>query len=115
MHADTHSLTHARTITHTHTHLLTHSLSLLLHLDPRQLDQAERLMNIAVKVKEQLQGRDHPSVAEALLHCGKIATQQGKIDDAKEYQLRANRVMGARSRKATRSQKESDEKQGTET
>jgi hypothetical protein len=48
-------------------------------------------------------------VAEALLQMGKIATRQGKMDEAKEYQLRANRVMGARTRKATRSKKERDE------
>lgn len=78
----------------------------LMYLGLQELDQAEKLMNVAVKIREQLLGRDHPSVADALLQMGKISTRQGNIDDAQEYQLRANRVMGARSRKATRTKKE---------
>ena len=80
-----------------------------MYLGMNNLEQAESLMMQSMKFKEQLLGRDHPAVADALLHMGKIATRQGKTDDAKEYQLRANRVMGARSRKATRSKTEQDD------
>jgi len=87
----------------------------LMYLGLQKLDEAEKLMNVTVKIREQLLGRDHQSVADALLQMGKISTRLGNKEDAQEYQLRANRVMGARSRKlqagiaATRTKKDAAE------
>ena len=80
----------------------------LVHLGSNELDKAEAVMGTSLKVREAVVGRDHPSVAEALLHMGKIALRQGAVDSARELQLRANRLMGARSRKATRQHKDED-------
>jgi len=80
-----------------------------MYLGLQKLDEAEKLMNVTVKIREQLLGRDHQSVADALLQMGKISTRLGNKEDAQEYQLRANRVMGARSRKATRTKKDAAE------
>ncbi|KAJ1488321.1 hypothetical protein T484DRAFT_1939528 [Baffinella frigidus] len=66
-------------------------------------------MSNSLKIREQVVGRDHPSVAEALLHMSKVALRKGDAGAAKELQLRANRLMGARSRKATRQHKDEDQ------
>ena len=62
----------------------------------------------SLKLRENLLGRDHPSVAEALLHASKVALRKGNAAEAKDLQLRANKLMGARARKATRSRKDDD-------
>ena len=65
----------------------------LMHLGMHDLDQADRHMNICLKIREQVQGRDHPAVADALLQMGKISRQLSNVDEAREYELRANRCV----------------------
>ena len=65
----------------------------LMHLGMHDLDQADRHMNVCLKIREQVQGRDHPAVADALLQMGKISRQLSNVDEAREYELRANRCV----------------------
>jgi len=79
-----------------------------------RLEEAEKAMHTSLKLRESIVGRDHPSVAEALLHMGKIKLRLGRADEARDYQLRANKLMGARSRKNMRQAKDEEDKAAQE-
>ncbi len=67
-----------------------------------RLDESEKAMHTSLKLREKIVGKDHPSVAEALLHMGKIMLRLGRHEEARDMQLRANKLMGARTRKSIR-------------
>lgn len=73
-----------------------------------RLREAEKSMYISLKIREGCVGKDHPSVAEALLAMGKILLRLERGDEARDYQLRANKLMGARTRKNMRTMKDAD-------
>ena len=76
-----------------------------------RLEEAEKAMGTSLKLREQIVGKDHPTVAEALLHMSKITLRLGRNDEARDLQLRANKLMGARTRKSIRQSVEADDQQ----
>jgi hypothetical protein len=74
-----------------------------------RLEESEKAMHTSLKLREKIVGKDHPSVAEALLHMGKIMLRLGRNEEARDMQLRANKLMGARTRKSIRQFTDTDE------